>query len=373
MLNKIKKVFLVVLIAICLAGCGTLGPRVLPSNRQQYNSSLQQSSNEQMLLNIVRLRYGDTPYFLNVDSIEAQMQFDVRGGAGASFTSNTINDQTSRPPYSQTTDVDANMGFVDKPLISYRPLQGAVFANQILKPINIDTILLLNQSGWAISRILLITVQQAAGIKNAPESARLATTRTPIYKQFVSFVEELHDLDDQEIIEIKAVKSRGKNPHPMLSVRFIGKQKDKAAYMNLLHSLGINQFMPRIYFEQTETDRVNADTFGLITRSFIGVLFYLSKGVDVAPEELKAGIAPATYQNGKYFNWQLVLKGVFHVYCSKQQPKNAEIKVYYRGKWYFISDSDEKSKETFDLVQLLFSLQAGDSRSAIAPVMSIAI
>src|SRR4051794_21066605 len=60
-------------LAICLlgAGCG-LGPKSLHETRQPYNEAVKLTSEEQLLLNIVRLRYSDNPSSLAVPSIAAQ-------------------------------------------------------------------------------------------------------------------------------------------------------------------------------------------------------------------------------------------------------------------------------------------------------------
>ncbi len=44
-------------------GCGTLGPSAIKGERINYNSAIQRSNDEQLLLNLVRLKYRDTPSF----------------------------------------------------------------------------------------------------------------------------------------------------------------------------------------------------------------------------------------------------------------------------------------------------------------------
>jgi hypothetical protein len=41
------------------------------------NSAFQQTNDEQLLLNLVRLRYRDTPAFLEVSSISSQTRFEA--------------------------------------------------------------------------------------------------------------------------------------------------------------------------------------------------------------------------------------------------------------------------------------------------------
>ncbi len=48
----------------CMTGC--LGPRAILTTRQKYNEVLHRTANEQLLLNLVRLRYRDPPSFLQL-------------------------------------------------------------------------------------------------------------------------------------------------------------------------------------------------------------------------------------------------------------------------------------------------------------------
>src|SRR5262249_12839868 len=85
----------VVLGSVITAGCPTFGPRALEQTRLHYNEAVKRTTEEQLLLNIVRLRYTDTPSSLAVSAIAAQFErssslqltpFFVAGN-DASFTS----------------------------------------------------------------------------------------------------------------------------------------------------------------------------------------------------------------------------------------------------------------------------------------------
>src|SRR5262245_7344077 len=62
------------LLALLLApGCG-FGPNTLQKTRLPYNESVKTTSEEQLLLNIVRLRYSDNPSSLGISNIAAQFE-----------------------------------------------------------------------------------------------------------------------------------------------------------------------------------------------------------------------------------------------------------------------------------------------------------
>src|ERR1700757_427780 len=64
----------VVLGSVLAAGCTTLGPYALDQTRLHYNEVIKRTTEEQLLLNIVRLRYTDTPSSLAVSVIAAQFE-----------------------------------------------------------------------------------------------------------------------------------------------------------------------------------------------------------------------------------------------------------------------------------------------------------
>ena len=54
------------LICLALAACRSIGPSTVPRDQFNYNQAIADSTEEQLLLNLVRLRYAETPVFLKV-------------------------------------------------------------------------------------------------------------------------------------------------------------------------------------------------------------------------------------------------------------------------------------------------------------------
>ena len=57
-----------------ISGCASFGPNALQQTRLQYNEAVKATTEEQLLLNIIRLRYTDTPSSLAVSTIAAQFE-----------------------------------------------------------------------------------------------------------------------------------------------------------------------------------------------------------------------------------------------------------------------------------------------------------
>jgi hypothetical protein len=60
------------LAAAALAGCSSIGPPHVVRDRFDYAEAISCSWKENMLLNLVRLRYADAPLFLDVSSVVEQ-------------------------------------------------------------------------------------------------------------------------------------------------------------------------------------------------------------------------------------------------------------------------------------------------------------
>src|SRR5579864_6724327 len=71
--------------AVC-AGCflllgvaGCLGPTFVGQTRTRYNEVYRATNDEQILLNIVRLRYADSPVYVDLPNITSQFEFNASG------------------------------------------------------------------------------------------------------------------------------------------------------------------------------------------------------------------------------------------------------------------------------------------------------
>src|SRR4051812_47413087 len=67
-------------LALATGGC-SLGPRALKRSHGNYADAVQRVNQEELLRNIVRVRYNESPLSLNVQSIAAQ--YELAGGADA--------------------------------------------------------------------------------------------------------------------------------------------------------------------------------------------------------------------------------------------------------------------------------------------------
>jgi hypothetical protein len=72
-------------VALAASACSSVGPATVPRDRIDYGTAIGDSWKQQTLLNIVKLRYGDMPIFLEIAQVIAgyQIESTVTGGFNA--------------------------------------------------------------------------------------------------------------------------------------------------------------------------------------------------------------------------------------------------------------------------------------------------
>ena len=116
-------------VGLMTMSCASFGPNKLQSSHLNYNKAVQQAQMEEDLLNIVRLRYLDTPVSLSVSSISAQASFTV--GTGGEF--GLVEGDSS-------ANITPGISYTDRPTITFTPIQGREFLESLAKPIPLKTL-----------------------------------------------------------------------------------------------------------------------------------------------------------------------------------------------------------------------------------------
>lgn len=353
----------VVMLMVVLTGCNTVGPRTIEGARFNYNEAIVHSRDQQMLLNLVRLKYRDTPLFLEVTSVSTQYTFSAAGGvSGISLDDGGFSDGA----------VDVGIGYTERPTIQYTPLQGQQFVSQLLKPIPLEAILLLGQSGWSLERILMLCVQEMNGVYNAPSASGPTPANAPQFRDFQKLVDRLRQLQLAKAVElgVQATDSGDDAAARHVFIHFDPERGDAADHAAIKDLLGVPQ--NETTFEVVPSRGRERDIH-IRTRSLLGVMNYLSQAVEVPQGDRDAGRVTTTLnEDGSEFHWEEVLGNLIRIESADSRPGDAHIAVHYRGKWFYIDDTNLRAKSTFGLLTNLFSLQAGEVES-LAPVLTLSI
>jgi hypothetical protein len=388
----------------CWAIGGCLGPAAVRSSRMRYNEAIRVTNDEQLLLNLVRLRYADTPIFIDLPSITSQFEL-AAGGSDPG------------PSGSQTNFGIAGLSGRDSPTLSYHPRQGREIAKALLNPLSAEVYSVVT-AGASLEQYLWMTLNDINDVQNAVQATTLAPRVPDDNARFLRGVRLLAEIDERGGAEIGFAKSEefgdASDPIPVGQVqghdvldaakdgyvfrargdgRMTLVKRDKQLTLKIRapfrHSPEMQEFaeifdltsgLPRYKIESelqpgAESSPVVAlpvhDTIDLNVRSILQIMTFLSKGVCVPEEHVRKGLAPITPgPDGRPFDWTGVMAGHFAVASQRHRPRAAEVAVPYRGYWYFIRRDDVSSRSTLAVLEILFALQESDDTTA-GPVLTL--
>jgi hypothetical protein len=397
----------VVLLAFwpCVSGC--VGPKAVRYTRMRYNEVMRDTNDEQLLMNIVRLRYADSPIFIDLPSITSQ--FELAGGG------NYLGGYGNQ--YHGPTSLGiGEMSLRDTPTLSYHPREGREFAKALLTPLSADLFIVVN-AGANLEQLLLFAINDINDVPNAPAATVLVpqvADDNALYMQGIRLLASLRARDATELgfgtdedadgasdpIPKGAVQGRDllNAAHDGYVYRAKGEgqmtllKREKGLYLRVrdpfVHSPEMKE-VARIFHlipglskyrvkselseeaNKSHPSPIVTDTIYLNLRSILQVMTFLSKGVCVPEEHVRMGIAPMTPgPDGQPFNWTQVTAGNFFVRSQKRRPHDTEVAVQYRGYWFYITQDDVNSRAALAILEILFALQESDGKSA-GPLLTL--
>ena len=360
-ITRLSKFVLLFALTIGCAGCFLHGPKVLVDVSQGYNLALQDTVDKQMLLNMVRLKYQDTPYFLEVTSVSTQYSIDAGALASGSLTDNIA----------KNLGLTANLSYSEKPTITFVPLYGQRFVSRLLSPLSIDVLMLLYNAGWSAERLFRVCVQRINGLENAASASGPTPSYVPAFEDFVQMTKLLRKLQlEGRVHLIFDIHDNGSKATPMLII------EDDA-----VNNPDVNELYRMLKLKPgstkcpltTDLQHSRSDVLRIEMRSLNGILYYLSSGVQVPTSHIARGKVTITrYEDGRVFDWNDLMEDLLNVYVSRLKPRNSFVTIFYRGHYFYIDDSDLNSKSTYGLLIQLVALQSGDQKRAV-PLLTLPI
>ena len=340
----------ILLTTVLMTGCaGKLGPTALRNDSLTYNRAVQCSNDTQLLLNLVRLRYRDTPTFLQIGVISSS--YELKRSIAAEIKDNRF-----------TNDVlKLGADLTDKPTTTYSPIRGKGFSEELLAPVQLHSLLLLNSSGWRIDRIFRLAVQRMNDLANAPSASGPTPNHAPEYKEFAELMHIFRELELHDAINI-VVDVHPKTGKPVTSITLDQKTAMSSQYARVWELLDVDpetysiRMLP-YHGAKRERNEVLVDT-----RSLLSLLYFLSQGVNPPQCDEDSGRVTVTFdEDGNYFDWSDVLDGIMTIHSKPITTKDDSIpcgtSICYRGSYFYIDDRDLNSKATFSLLSQVMALQ----------------
>jgi hypothetical protein len=330
-----------------LAGCVSVSPTHLTTDRMDYGQVVAESWKRQTLLNVVRLRYADAPVFLDVASIINSHTLGGNASVNATL------------PSGPSPDVFALGGtevWSNTPTVTYQPLLGDRFTRSLLRPIPPAAVFQLLQGGWPAALVLHTVVGSINGIRNAhaggapdPEFDELSEVLSRIQRAGDIGIEfEPRKEGDGVLVVMRKAGAGDQLSGDSLRLRALLGLADDVMRFEIVGGM-----FPR-----------GPDQVAVRTRSMMEIMLQLGFGIDVPP----ADVARGRVLEGQRQSNQVDDKPLVHIKSGAAEPTDTYTAVHYSDNWYWIDDSDVPSKRTFTFLMMLFSL-AETGQGTAAPVV----
>ena len=178
--------------ALGVGGC-SVANHAIRSDFTDFNNIIQFNQSQQMLLNLVRLHYRESPMFLQAGSLLASYSSVAGGDTSIGLDAGDL-----------SRALGLNYEFASKPTITYTPIEGKAYVTQFMTEVSFETFCLLVRAGWPMTKLCEMLVEQ---IQIDPAMPLRNKRGLPGYENFISAVAMLQAA--QEAGQLRVVNTNG--------------------------------------------------------------------------------------------------------------------------------------------------------------------
>ncbi len=340
-------------ILLSLVAC-SIGPATVARDRFDYASAISESWKRQMLLNLIKIRYADTPVFLDVASVINQYaiesQIDLR------FTWNDLLTGNSQ-------GLSGGGKYADRPTITYQPLSGRKFTQSIMTPIRPSALFALIQAGWPVDYVMRLCVQSINGIDNRFGGSARMHQADP---EFYSLLKSLRAIQNAGGIGVR-LEQINKN---FTAIMFF-QQDSVDDVIQEIHSaeqiLGIKTDGHGYRLVYGAIPKDNGE-IAVLSRSIMEILVELASYAEVPRRHVEE--KRVLYIDSAGLDANSSVRPLIQIKTAPSKPEDTFVFVDYRDHWFYIDDRDYPSKRIFTFLMFLMSLtEASENKGS--PVITL--
>jgi hypothetical protein len=310
-----------------------------------------------MLLNLLKVRYGEAPVFMDVASVIGSYSLEGSLTGTGSYAIPGTNYRSG----DQIAAVEAKGTYTDKPTITYQPLAGEKFARSLMAPIPVSGILLLLQSGYPADLVLRACVNTINGLQNAyggfnPRSG------SPKFRELLTALRQAQEAGVSGFRLSTTKRGQG----IVMYIRQTRAQTTSTAGRTIRRLLGLNP-AKREFSVVAGPFAENDSEIAISTRSILQVLIDFGSYVDVSSADV---MEQRVYSPQRTKEQEQMFPALVTVHQGYSPPSESFVAIQYRDQWFWIDDRDPQSKVIFSFLQLLFSLTETPQAQS-APVVTI--
>ena len=361
-----------ILLLLNLSGCA-VASHAVKSDFTAYNEVVQENQNQQMLLNLVRIHYHETPMFMQVGTIVNSYQSSGGGNIAYGLYNllpfgGLIFPQSSTGLQASTSSANAGVSynFGASPSITYTPIDGAAYQKQFLTDFSPNTFALLVKSRWPIDKLGRIMIARVV-IDGSKDLVNRGEVTDSLHEWLLSLRKAQKDY--HMLIKnnpVTAAASTNANAQGLTSALHANQKVDsesnaQADQGEKLKATADPKTPPAPVKEEfcIKTDKTYVQLDQISFRSLYDSMYEAAKNTET-PGDRKSCASP-----------EEVGAGIMNIHCSRFPPITASVSVWYKGYFYYIQNNDIESKDILVLLMTLYRMQA--SPSPTGPALTIPV
>ncbi len=350
------------LLFVCvLSGCAMVGPTSISMGRGDYNDAINKTQDEQLLMAIVKGRYGDTFSLLSVTGVAANIRFQANAVVQAGFGPNANY-------LGNLTPFGAGLAYEENPTITYSPIRGEVYFRQLITPISLNILVSALRSITTGAEPFVVLVERINGLRNPSFVDSLTTLSELSDSPFMRFVELFKVLYNAGVIQL-AGDPKKEIAFDIVITGYAPRYTEEVSEFLTLLELPVPADEKKgitipAYFA-VKVGRLNG--IAISTRSTMDLINIMRASIEMPETHVRSGLTR------DYPPLGLLGQGI-RIVSSEERPPNTSLAVEYRGFWFYIAENDQKTKAFYRTLRAFWSINVANAvDKSDAPVLTIPV